>query len=87
MPVWSLKALAGIGSATLIRRGPPLADVVVVDDELVELQATAVDDHHHRPSPVRPCASSMMQNPRLPLDLGSVATAPRPGRSQADTNM
>jgi hypothetical protein len=38
MPVWSLMALAGIGDPP-----EPPPDVVVVDDELVELQATAVN--------------------------------------------
>ncbi|HZM53605.1 MAG TPA: hypothetical protein VFC03_01100 [Acidimicrobiales bacterium] len=37
MPVWSLMALAGIDDPP-----DPLPDVVVVDEELVELQATAV---------------------------------------------
>ena len=77
MPVWSLKALAGMVRPTLAPVVPVLAGVVVVvDDELVELQATAVGGHQQRPAPVRPCASSMMQNPRLPLDLGAVATVP-----------
>ena len=30
--------------------------------------------HHHGPSPVRPCASSTMQNPRLPLVVGTCRT-------------
>jgi hypothetical protein len=41
-PVWSLKAVAGIFELPPV---PPLPDpvVVVVDDELVELQAIAVE--------------------------------------------
>ena len=41
IPVWSLKALAGIVLPPFDDELPP-ADVVVVVDELVELQATAV---------------------------------------------
>ena len=40
MPVWSLKALDGIGRLPMLAVVPPDAVVVVV--ELVELQATAV---------------------------------------------
>ncbi|HEY5108483.1 MAG TPA: hypothetical protein VII96_02625 [Acidimicrobiales bacterium] len=41
-PVWSEKALAGIGREALpVVDEPPPAAVVVVDDELVELQAAA----------------------------------------------
>jgi hypothetical protein len=38
-PVWSLKALWGIGRPGTVE--PPAAAVVVVDDELVELHAAA----------------------------------------------
>ncbi|HZM57464.1 MAG TPA: hypothetical protein VFC03_20815 [Acidimicrobiales bacterium] len=39
MPVWSLKALAGIDELPELL---PPTEVVVVEDELVELQATVV---------------------------------------------
>ena len=43
IPVWSLKALEGIDRPEEPDADPPpLPEVVVVDDELVELQATAV---------------------------------------------
>ncbi len=46
MPVWSLKALVGMERPAADDPVDPLpaVDVVVVDDELVELQATAVVD-------------------------------------------
>jgi hypothetical protein len=59
-PVWSEKALDGIGREAVPELDDPPAAVVVVDDELVELQAAA-------PSPMaKTIASAVVRRFQVP---------------------
>ncbi len=71
MPVWSLKALDGDGPV------PDDPGLPVRRRRGRGRRRVGGAARHRRwslpprPSPARPCASSTMQNPRLPLDLGT----------------